>query len=413
MANRISILFLTILLFSSGLFATELEVCSSCEHKTITGAIEAAKDHDTLLVKKGIYKEGNIIVDKAVTILGEDYPIVDGENETEIFTIEADSVSIIKLQIQNVGTSYTKDRAAIKVETQKYIHIEKNRVLNGFFGIYLVRSKHCKVIDNEVLGNAVDEASSGNAIQLWYCENVLIENNRCIDHRDGIYIEFSDSCRIANNLSLDNLRYGLHFMFSDNNTYYKNVFEKNKAGVAVMYSSFIKMERNIFKDNWGSSSYGILLKDIKDSELKNNSFMGNTVAIYSEGSVRVEVHDNTIKNNGWAVVIRGSCEENVFTRNNFLSNTFEISTDSKYHRGNKFEENYWSQYSGYDLDKDGIGDVPHNPISLFSYIVENNPTSIILLRSLFIDLLNLAERITPVLTPVTLIDEKPLINLAL
>jgi len=412
MTFRIYFSLFIFILFSSLVSRAEIiEVCESCSINSIKKAINVASPHDTLLIDGGHYKEGNIIVDKPLALIGKNWPIIDGEDETEIFTIEADSVTMMNLQVQNVGISYVKDRAAIKVETQKYIHIENNRIINGFFGIYLVRSRYSVIRNNKVFGNAVFEASSGNAIQLWYCKDILIEDNECTKHRDGIYIEFSDRCKISNNLSIKNIRYGLHFMFSDSNLYYKNTFEKNKAGVAVMYSSYIHMDGNTFKDNWGSASYGLLLKEIKDSELENNVFIGNTVAIYSEGTVRLKVDHNRIESNGWAVIIRGSSEMNVFTNNNFLSNTFEVSSGSKNNMGNRFSENYWSEYNGYDLDKDGIGDIPHNPISLFSYIVQNNPTTIILLRSLFIDLLNLAEKITPVLTPITLVDEKPSIEL--
>jgi nitrous oxidase accessory protein len=412
MTFRLLFIFTVFILITSGdLEAKQLVLCPSCEYNSLKEAIASAGRHDTLILDGGHYKEGNIIVDKPLSIIGKNKAIVDGLGETEIFTIESDSVTIMNLQIQNVGTSYVKDRAAIKVETQKYVRIENNHLVNAFFGIYLVRSRFCIIRNNLVEGNAINEASSGNAIQLWYSKDILIEKNLCTHHRDGIYIEFSDRCKISNNISKHNLRYGLHFMFSDSNLYYRNVFEHNKGGVAVMYSSYIQMEQNTFKDNWGASSYGLLLKEIKDSELKENIFKGNTVGIYSEGTVRLDVHHNLLESNGWAVVIRGSCEENFFWKNNFLSNTFEISTDSRNHTGNGFEGNYWSHYNGYDLNKDGIGDVPHNPISLFSYIVENNPTSIILLRSLFIDLLNLAEKITPVLTPVTLIDQQPTIDL--
>ncbi|MDX1629079.1 MAG: nitrous oxide reductase family maturation protein NosD, partial [Fulvivirga sp.] len=70
----------------------------------------------------------------------------------------------------------------------------------------------------------------------------------------------------------------------------------------------------------------------------------------------------------------------------------------------------WNEYAGYDLNKDGIGDVPHRPVKLFSYVVTRSESSIILLRSLFIDLLNFAEKVTPVFTPETLVDEQPLMK---
>jgi len=102
-------------------------------------------------------------------------------------------------------------------------------------------------------------------------------------------------------------------------------------------------------------------------------------------------------------------EENVFTRNRFDGNTFDVATNSRYNFST-FEENWWDRYRGYDLDRDGYGDVPFRPVRLFSLVVERNAPSLVLLRSIFVTLLDLAERVAPVLTPATLIDDRPLMR---
>ena len=87
-------------------------------------------------------------------------------------------------------------------------------------------------------------------------------------------------------------------------------------------------------------------------------------------------------------------------------NSFDIATNS-IKNFNYFESNYWSEYKGYDIDKNGIGDVPYRPVKLFSLIIEKNRPTLILLRSLFVDILDAAEKIFPILTPETLIDQSP------
>jgi nitrous oxidase accessory protein len=77
---------------------------------------------------------------------------------------------------------------------------------------------------------------------------------------------------------------------------------------------------------------------------------------------------------------------------------------------NRFYNNYWDKYDGYDLDKDGFGDVPYHPVNLYSMIVEENPNSLILLRSFTVQLLDKAEKAIPGLTPEDLIDDKPSIK---
>jgi nitrous oxidase accessory protein len=199
-------------------------------------------------------------------------------------------------------------------------------------------------------------------------------------------------------------------MFSNNDVYTDNTFRSNGAGVAVMFSKFIEMKRNTFIKNWGSASYGLLLKEIYDAEIINNEFIENTVAINVEGSTRINYRNNTLKANGWAVKIVGACYANLFEANNFSSNAFDVSYNSQMN-DNRFSGNYWSEYTGYDLDKDGTGDVPYRPVKLFSYIVNRTPETIVLLRSLFVDIINFSEKVSPVFTPDELVDNAPKMKL--
>jgi len=404
--KNLTVFLLTILMVNISISQT-IEVCENCPINTLKKAIGVAKSFDTIVVKKGTYKEHDILVNKPLTIIGKDYPIIDGELKGEIITVISDHVTVDGLFIVNVGTSYTEDYAAIRVKQSKHFVI-KNLVLEKlFFGIYIEKSNFGKVFHNKVIGNAVEEYNSGNGIQLWYSNHIEIEHNYVEHVRDGIYLEFSDDCVIKNNVSALNIRYSLHFMFSNDDLYQDNTFENNGAGVAVMFSKKIKMYNNIFKENWGTASYGLLLKEINDSEIVGNTFEENTIGINIEGSNRIIYKHNDFKNNGWAIKVKGACYTNTFTENNFLYNSFDIAYNSKIN-DNVFDRNYWSSYTGYDLDKDGVGDVPYRPVKLFSYIVNRTPETIILMRSMFIDIIDFSEKVSPVFTPDNLLDNNPL-----
>ncbi len=386
--------------------ANTIEVCNTCKVKTVKNAIEIALANDTILIKKGTYKEYNIDINKPLTIIGENYPVIDGELKGEIIRITADNVTLDGLFIINVGTSYTEDFSAVRVVKSKNFII-KNLVLEKlFFGIYLEKSSYGKVFHNKIIGDAKEEFNSGNGIQLWYSHHIEVDKNIITHVRDGIYLEFADHCSITNNSSTDNVRYGLHFMFSNDDIYENNTFQNNGAGVAVMFSKKIEMYNNIFQGNWGTASYGLLLKEINDSKIKGNIFKENTTGINIEGSNRVTYSYNTFEKNGWAIKSRGACYTNIFSENNFLYNTFDLSYNSKLN-DNLFKNNHWSDYSGYDLNKDGIGDVPHKPVKLFSYVANRTPEAIILLRSLFIDIIDFSEKVSPVFTPSNLEDISP------
>ncbi len=386
-----------------------LEVGPGSRYPTIRSAIEAAAPGDEVRVCPGVYQEGRIVIDKPLTLLGEQSPVLDGGFQSEVITVVSDHVTIQGFVIRNVGTSYVEDRAGIRIRKARNFIVSGNKLLNTFFGIYLEHARDGVIEGNIVEGEAVQENNSGNAIHLWYCRNIQVDNNRVSGHRDGIYLEFVDSSRVSKNFSYANIRYGLHFMFSNNDNYFNNRFLENGAGVAVMYSKKINMWDNLFEQNWGQASYGLLLKEIYDASIYRNVFTENTVGIYLESCTRIQYNNNDFIRNGWALKMAGGCLDNAFTGNNFISNTFDLSTDSNT-RSNTFDGNFWNEYAGYDLDRNNVGDVPHHPVRLFSYVVNKTPESIVLLRSLFVDLVNLSEKISPVLTPANVADNRPLMH---
>lgn len=406
---NISLVFTLVLLVQIG-HAKEIRVSPTGKIKSIKKAIDMAQDGDTVLLDGGVYKEGQIVLEKSITLMGMNGATIDGQGQYETLTVQADHVTVKGITFRRVGSNMLKDNAAVRIIKSKHCTISHNTLLDTYFGIYLENSDSCTVSNNMVRGEAVRETTSGNAIHLWYCKATTVKDNDVAGHRDGIYFEFVENSQIIGNRSEGNLRYGLHFMFSNDNSYIGNQFVRNGAGVAVMYSKRIEMTGNVFEDNQGPAAYGLLLKDITDSRIEKNIFHKNTTGILAEGSNRLALTSNDFTRNGWAAKIMGSCEQLTIKENNFLGNTFEISTSSKNMDSHIVEGNFWSSYSGYDLDKDGFGDVPHRPVRLFSSMLEQVPTAIVLIRSLFIDMLELAEKVTPSLTPISLVDNNPLMK---
>ena len=378
--------------------------------RQIHEALQRVPAHGRVIVRGGVYREGTLLIDKPIELIGEGDPVLDGGNQFEVLRISADDVTVRGFTIRNVGVSYVEDRAAIKIEEARGCRIEGNRLERTFFGIYLSRVSDCRIIGNLIRGQATREAASGNGIHLWYSRNIDITGNQVSGHRDGIYFEWVQSSRIADNRSTNNLRYGLHFMFSDSCHYTRNTFADNSAGVAVMYTKNVVMTANRIADNWGGAAYGLLLKDIRHSRVVGNEFVRNTVAVHMDGSSHVAFLDNRFERNGWAARVLANSTDNHFEGNVFVGNLFDVTSNSRSSFGNVFARNFWDAYEGYDLDRDGIGDVAFRPVRFFSVLIEQHRPATILVRSLLGDVLDAAERVFPALTPETLQDTQPLMR---
>lgn len=400
--------FLVLLLLSTftASSARSLHVGEKKSFVTIKSALHAAQEGDTLIIYPGLYKEGNIVVAKPVTLLGIDFPVIDGDHKSEVLTIKADYVNVIGLRIQHSSIASLDDPGGIKINECKHVSILNNQVVDNFFGIYVQFSRNCLIKNNTIIAHSTEEQEIGNGIHAWKSDSLLIIGNKISGNRDGIYLEFVTNSLVWRNISSDNIRYGLHFMFSHNDAYISNYFRNNGAGVAVMFTKHVVMMNNTFEENWGDAAYGLLLKEISDCELSGNRFVKNTSGIFMDGTSRVIAENNVFHANGWGMKIQANCIDNRINQNNFTGNTFDISTNGTLTLNN-FDGNYWDKYEGYDLDRNEIGDVPFHPLSLYSVIVEGNPPAMLLFRSFMVTLLDRSEKMLPSLTPENFVDTKP------
>lgn len=386
--------------------AKQLHVGKKYTYHKINAALSIAEDGDSVFVHEGIYKEKTISISKSICFIGINKPVIDAEHKYEVVKIHANNVLFKGFVVQNSGYASLDDPGGIKVFESYNVKIIGNELKDNFFGIYLQQSNNCLVANNTIHASGTDEQQIGNGIHCWKSDSLIIEGNTIDGHRDGIYFEFVTNSIIWRNISFLNIRYGLHFMFSNDDAYISNVFKNNGAGVAVMFTHRVKMFNNYFVNNWGDASYGLLLKEITDSYILNNNFSKNTSGIFMEGTNRILVQHNNFDSNGWGMKIQASCMDNIIIENNFTGNTFDVSTNGSLVL-NTFSKNYWDKYEGYDLNKDNIGDIPYRPLSLFAVMVESNNSLMLLFRSFMINLLDKSEKIIPSLTPENFIDEQP------
>lgn len=388
-------------------------LCAGPGHpfSSIREALRAAAAGDTIRVEAGVY-EGNLLLDKTITLEGVGRPVIRGDGRGSVLTVTADSCTVRGFRIERSGAMLVDEDSGVLLKSNGN-RIEDNELHDVLFGIYFLHSSRNTVSRNVIRGRAFLEVGErGSGIHIWNSGHNTITGNTITQVRDGMYLQNAYHSAIRGNRVFD-LRYGLHYMFSDDNTFEDNLFYDNVAGAAIMYSRRIEFRRNAFLHNRGFSSFGILFQDSEDCLAEHNRIVDNAAGIFMEALRSSVFRQNLVSANDIAIQAFSSASGNVFQRNNFIHNLSPIQVIGK-KTGIRWSErgvgNYWSDYAGYDLDGDGIGDVPYKIQNVFEHLEGNYPRLRLYLFSPASQALALAERAFPVLQGSQEADFSPLMK---
>lgn len=375
-------------------------------------------------VAAGVH-HGALRIDKPLTLIGEPGAIVDGDGRGDVIRIAASNVTVRNLIIRNSGTSLTRMNAGVFVEKEaRDVVIAGNRLERVLFGIYLDGPAGTQVLDNRIRGRVeLRVPDRGDGIHLWNDTGVLVRGNDIADTRDGIYIYVSPFNKIVGN-RIHDVRYGVHYMFSNDDLLADNVSFGNAAGFALMQSSRLEIRGNRSDSD---SQYGILLNYVTYSDFHGNIVRrargeegasgeiipgaeGKGIFVYNSEYDRF--HDNTIADCPIGIHVTAGSDHNLFYGNSFIANRVQV----KYVQ-NVSEEwswhgvgNYWSDYLGWDLDGDGIGDVPYRPNDGVDILLWKYPSASLLMSSPAILALRYVQLAFPVFTPPNIEDSHPLMK---
>ncbi len=194
------------------------------------------------------------------------------------------------------GSTLTGAKAATCRATLPGIHvaaaratIRDCRITHALFGIYLREADGTTVDRCSITGMAsLPPGEQGSGIHVWHTDGFRLTDNDIQYSRDGIYIQSSPHGVTIRNVTRD-LRYGLHYMFSDDNLFEDNLFERGAAGAALMYSRRLVFRRNRFLHNRGFASVGLLLQVCDDVVAEDNLIADNARGVFMEG-----VHRNVV-----------------------------------------------------------------------------------------------------------------------
>jgi nitrous oxidase accessory protein len=404
-------LILLVLLFSAVAGRGETLIVGPGQYQSIQAAIDISRPGDTIEVRGGSY-EGNITLNKQLTLEGVSEPVLRGEGVGSVITILADGCVIRGFVIERSGSDLSREDSGILLKSSKN-QIEDNVLRDILYGIYLYSSHGNTLRSNRIRGRPeLEEGDRGAGLHLWNSPDNIIEDNTISETRDGLYVQSCNGNQIRRN-RVSKLRYGLHYMFSDRNVFEDNVFSDNVAGAAIMYSNHIEFRRNAFVHNRGFSSFGILFQECNELVAEGNFIIDNATGIFMEALRKTTFRHNTIANNDVALQMFSSSDSNVFTENNFVNNLSPLqligrSTTTKWSANGR--GNFWSDYDGYDLNEDGRGDLPVKIQNVFEYLEGNYPRLRLFLDSPAARAMAVAEKTFPILRGSSEIDEAPLMK---
>jgi nitrous oxidase accessory protein len=373
---------------------------------SIQTRIDSAPAGALVEIGPGTY-DGDVYIGKPLHLRGVGRPLLSGSGSGSVILIRADDVVIEGFDVDGRGGGdLGRDASGIHVAGRRAV-IRDCRIVNTLFGIYLreadgARVEQCSI--RGIRGKAAGEKGSG--IHVWNTTGFELLDNTIVDVRDGVYIQSSPHGVIKRNVARD-LRYGLHYMYSDDNLFEDNVFENGAAGSALMYSRRLTFRRNQFLHHKGASSVGLLLKTCDDVLAEHNIMADNARGIFLEGTIRTTIRENVVAGSDVAIVLYDSATETRITGNSFVGNLTPLTLSGR-RTDAMFDGNYWSDHRSPDLDGDGRTDQPYRLSSLFDHMRGNLTAADLMSRSFAASAVGAAERAFPVLDPVPVVDPAPL-----
>ena len=368
--------------------------------------LDTAAPGARILVEAGTYR-GDLYLDKPVHLVGVGRPVLQGSGSGSVVRIRAADVTVEGFEIDGLGGGdLGRDTSGIHVAAPRAT-ITDCVITRSLFGIYLREAPGATVRGTIVRGiPGLDPGEKGSGIHVWNTDGFTLLDNRVYDVRDGLYIQSSPHGFVARNVA-SQVRYGLHYMFSDDNVFEDNRFEFAAAGSAIMYSDRIQFRRNQFLHNRGFASVGLLFQDCDDVTAEDNLIADNARGIFLEGSRRDTFRGNLIAESDMAIVLYDSCANIRFEGNSFVGNLSPLMLVGR-RTDTVVRGNYWSDNRELDLDGDGYTDRPYRLASVFDHMRGNLTAADLFARSFAATALSAAEMTFPVLAPIQVEDPLPL-----
>ena len=372
---------------------------------SIAAAIQSADSGDTVRVLRGHYEE-HLVIDKPLHLVGVERPTLSGGERGDVIRVKSPDVTIEGLIVRDSGSDLTAQNAGIYIEPgSDRIAIRNNVLVYNLFGLWIEKLKDPVVSGNLITGKRdLASAQRGNGIQLYNTTGARIIDNRISFARDGIYVDVSHHAVFRGNV-MHHLRYGTHYMNSNDNLWEGNETYLNRGGLALM-----EVRRQVVRNNraWGNTDHGIMLRTIQDSLIENNVVAGNSRGFFIYDAEYNIIRGNRVIDNHVGAHVWAGSIHNEVDGNDFIGNRVQVRyVAARDEIWGVKQGNYWSNYAGWDADGNGVGDIPYEANDVVDRLTWKHPLVKLLLNSPAVHSLRLVARQFPLLRNTSIVDKQP------
>ena len=379
-----------------------LVVSPSGPFTTVQAALNVAEDGDTIQVQAGVYP-GPVVVEKEVRLEGIGWPVIDGGGRGTVVTLAASGIVFQGFVVRGSGVEPDRDHAGITLIAPD-ITVADNRLEDVLFGIFVAQADRALIRGNQISSKEQYElARKGDGIRLWYSQGVTVEGNIVRQARD-VVMWYSSDVTVVDNL-IEGGRYGIHLMYCDHAVIEGNRLLDNSVGIYTMYSRQVMLRQNDLRGQRGPSGYALGFKDADAITAQENLLVDNGAGVYIDGtpftpSSYARFEKNILAFNDVGVIVITAVHGTNFEENTFWENVEQVALQGGGKPGeNRWQGNFWSDYTGFDADQDGHGEIPYRSERFFESLTDCEPLLRALIYSPAAQAIEMAATTFPVFKP--------------
>ncbi len=393
--------------------AFSISVLEAAERQVDAGqalqdSVDQAKPGDVLRLSKGHF-QGPVLISKPLSLIGQAGTVIEGTGQGSVIEITAPDVRIEGMTIRGSGLDLPKMNSAVLVrQTGERAIIIANRLEENLFGVYLHGAAGSLVKDNIIVGRAnMRMSEAGNGVSIWNAPGAQIIGNDIRYGRDGIFVTTSKKNVFKNN-RFEDLRFAIHYMYTNDSQVIGNLSRNNHIGWAIMYSNKLDIRDNVSLQD---RDHGLMLNFANSSTITNNVVRnGKKKCVFIYNANKNMIAQNVFEGCPIGIHFTAGSANNQFLKNAFINNRTQV----KYvgtrllDWGENGAGNYWSDNPAFDLDGDGIADRPYRPNGAMDQILWRYPQAKILSNSPAVKLIRWAQERFPSILPGGVVDTSPL-----